>query len=263
MRILVTGGNGYIGKSIYENLKYTHEISLETRQTLDLTDSSAVDLYFSDNEFDIVIHCAVKGGIRLYPDDFSVLDANLQMYYNLLKHSSKFKKFIHIGSGAELHSKHTPYGLSKHVIRASMFEKYNFYNLRVFGVFDENELETRFIHSNIKRYIQGEAIQVNEIKKMDFIYMNDFLRIIELYLTEDTLPKELNCCYATKVNLMAIASMISNLDTHTVPIHVNQNSIARDYIGTYDQFISEIPLIGLETGIKNVYTKLKERYATN
>jgi nucleoside-diphosphate-sugar epimerase len=263
MEILVTGANGYIGNAICEKLSKVHTIHKLSRDLFDLTDSTKVDEYFLFKKFDVVIHCAVQGGSRLKSETFSMMDANLQMYYNLLRHSDKFDKFINIGSGAELHSKHTPYGLSKHVIRSSMSEKQNFYNLRVFGLFDENELETRFIHSNIKRYIESKPIEVNEIKKMDFIYMYDFLNIVEFYLTENTVPKELNCCYETKVNLIAVANIISNLDSHTVPININQNAITRDYIGTYDQFVSEIPLIGLETGIKNVYTKLKERYATN
>ncbi len=263
MEILVTGTNGYIGNAICERLSKIHNVHRLSRDVFDLTDSSKVDEYFLFKKFDVVIHCAVQGGTRLKSETFSMMDANLQMYYNLLRHSDKFNRFINIGSGAELHYKHTPYGLSKHVIRSSISEKANFYNLRVFAIFDENELDTRFIHNNIKNYIQRKPIEVNEVKKMDFIYMADFLNIIEFYLSGDTAPKELNCCYESKLNLLAIADIISNLDAHRVPINIKSNAIARDYIGVYDSFLLEIPTIGLQNAIEFVYTQLKQRYATN
>ena len=130
-KILVTGANGYIARAIIHKFNDTHEVNTLTRRDVDLTDSRDVDDYFKYYQFDVVIHCAVQGGSRLQPETMDMLDANLKMYYNLLKHKDKFSKFIHIGSGAELNAKHTPYGLSKHVINASMSEKDNFYNLRI------------------------------------------------------------------------------------------------------------------------------------
>jgi GDP-L-fucose synthase len=258
MEILVTGANGYIGNAICEKFSKTHKVHRLSRDLFDLTNSKDVDEYFLFKKFDVVIHCAVQGGSRLKPETFSMMDANLRMYYNLLRHSDKFDKFIHIGSGAELYSKHTPYGLSKHVIRASMSEKENFYNLRVFGLFDENELDTRFIKANIKNYISKNTIQVQQIKKMDFMYMPDFLSIVERYLTDEQLPKELDCCYQGKLNLIAIATMINNLSDYHVKIDIKENNVMRDYIGENNDFLSNLKLIGLEKGIQNVYEKIKK-----
>ena len=257
-RILVTGANGYVARAIINKFNNTHEVNTITRSDIDLTDSKQVDEYFLFNKFDVVIHCAVKGGSRLEPETMDMLDANLKMYYNLLRHKDKFTKFIHIGSGAELYAKHTPYGLSKHVIRASMSEKDNFYNLRIFGVFDENELDTRFIKSNIKKYINHESIEIHQMKKMDFIYMGDFLKIVDRYINDDDgLPKELNCVYKEKVNLLAIACNIVSLSDYSVAFDLNHNNIMQDYIGEYDEWLDGLDLIGLDAGIQNVYEKLK------
>ena len=84
MRILITGGNGYIAKSLFSNLYSKYKIVSITRQDFDLTDSFETIKYFSDKYFDIIIHCAVSGGSRLKSDDWDVLDDNLKMYYNLL-----------------------------------------------------------------------------------------------------------------------------------------------------------------------------------
>lgn len=257
-KILVTGASGYVARAIINKFNNTHEVNTITRRDVDLTDSSQVDDYFKYYEFDAVIHCAVQGGSRLQPETMDMLDANLKMYYNLLKHKDKFAKFIHIGSGAELNAKHTPYGLSKHVIRSSMSEKDNFYNLRIFGVFDENELDTRFIKSNIKRYINNESLEVYQTHKMDFIYMPDFLKILEEYVTSiDWLPKEIDCCYKEKYNLLAIATKISMLSDYPVKVDVTQLYIPRDYIGNYDRWLDRFEFTGLDKGILEVYQKLK------
>lgn len=257
-RILVTGANGYVARAIIHKFNNTHEVNTITRRDVDLTDSRQVDDYFKYYQFDAVIHCAVQGGHRLQTETMDMLDANLRMYYNLLKHRDKFDKFIHIGSGAELNAKHTPYGLSKHVINASMSEKDNFYNLRIFGVFDENELDTRFIKSNIKKYINHEPIEIHQMKKMDFIYMPDFLKIVERYIDDSSdLPKELDCVYKEKVNLLAIACNIVSLSEHSVAMQINHTNIMRDYIGEYNEWLDDLDLIGLDNGILNVYEKLK------
>jgi nucleoside-diphosphate-sugar epimerase len=151
MNILITGGNGYIAKNLYEGLKDKHNITRISRDDFDLTDRVLTDKFFEEKYFDVVIHTAISGGSRLRKDTEDVLDENLIMYYNLLANESKFKKFISIGSGAEIFSQEEPYGLSKHVINYSMKNKPNFHNVRIFAVFDENELETRFIKTNIKK----------------------------------------------------------------------------------------------------------------
>ena len=171
MKVLITGGNGYIAKSLYNAFKNQYDITSITRQDFDLTDSFNTLKYFSDKYFDVVIHCAISGGSRLKLDTWKDMDNNLKMYYNLLNCKDKFGKLIHFGSGAETNASESPYGLSKKVIAKSILEQDNFYNIKIFGVFDENELDTRFIKGNIKRYINKEPILIHQDKFMDFFYM--------------------------------------------------------------------------------------------
>ena len=130
MRILITGGNGYIAKSLYNSLKNKHDITCITRQDLDLTSFKEMNKFFRDKYFDVVIHCAVQGGSRLRLDSYKDMDVNLVMYYNLLQHKSHYNKLIHFGSGAELYNSESPYGLSKRIITKSILETDNFYNIR-------------------------------------------------------------------------------------------------------------------------------------
>ena len=147
MNILITGTNGYIGSTLSTRLE--GNITCLTRKEVDLTNSFQVDNFFKDKYFDVVIHCAMVGGNRLELDTPQVLDQNLIMYYNLLNNQSKFNHLISFGSGAEIYAQNTPYGLSEHVIAESIKDKFNFTNIRIFAVFDKNELDRRFIKSNI------------------------------------------------------------------------------------------------------------------
>jgi len=255
MNILITGGNGYIAKSLFTALKDKYNVMSISRYDFDLTNREATNNFFKHRLFDIVIHCAVKGGSRLTEDNGNITDGNLSMYYNLLANKSNFNRLIHFGSGAEIYAKDTHYGLSKHVIRQSILEKDNFYNLRIFGVFDENELDTRFIKANIKRYINKESIKIHQDKYMDFIYMPDLVKIVEYYINNNNLPKEINCIYNTVCTLTRIAQIINELDEYNVEVKV-ENSNGINYNGDEGNILP-IDFIGLKQGIKETYNKLK------
>jgi len=256
--ILITGGDGYIAKSIYNNLKDHYNITIVNRNNFDLTDREATNHFFQNRYFDCVIHAAIKGGSRLEKDPLEVTHINLSMFYNLLANQSKFSKLINFGSGAELGLPTDPYGLSKNVISTLIKNTSYFYNIRVFAVFDENELETRFIKANIKRYINKELMLIHKDRLMDFFYMKDFIEIIKYYLTNKILPKTIDCTYENTLMLSEIANIINNLDTHKVEIKTsNENDFA--YFGSKMPLeILNIKLVGLEQGLKETYNKLNE-----
>ena len=116
MRILITGGNGYLAKSLHSSLCKKYDITLVTKNDLDVTRREEVQHYFKDKYFDMVIHTAVRGGSRLNPlEGPDVVLSNLLMYDNLIRCRDKFDRLIHFGSGAE-ELTNTPYGFSKHII---------------------------------------------------------------------------------------------------------------------------------------------------
>lgn len=263
IKILITGGGGYIGKSLYSNLKQqnSYDVTSITRHDFDLTNSNAVNAWFNGKYFDVVIHTAVVGGSRLKPDNAQVLDYNLIMYYNLLQQKSHYNKFIHFGSGAEIHNPESPYGLSKRVIANSISEIDNFYNIRIYGVFDENELDTRFVKSNIKRYINREPMLIQD-KRMSFFYMQDLITLVKYHITTDPyeLMPESNCAYVASTSLMDIANMINELDYYKVPIYMDTQP-GVDYESSLNAPYG-LNYIGLKQGIQNVYDNLLHKYSS-
>jgi len=255
--ILITGGDGYIAKSIYNNLKDHYNITIVNRNNFDLTDREATNHFFQNRYFDCVIHAAIKGGSRLEKDPLEVTHINLSMFYNLLANQSKFSKLINFGSGAELGLPTDPYGLSKNVISTLIKNTSYFYNIRIFAVFDENELETRFIKGNILRYINNEPMQIHQDKTMDFFYMQDLIKVVEYYINEQEPPKEFDCVYNRIHRLSFVANTINNLDKHKVDITVSVEQEGTPYTSNYRNVELPIEFVGLEEGIKNVYNKLK------
>ena len=95
--ILIAGGTGMVGSSIYRNLikkgygnaKNKGLISSPTRKELDLIDKDAVRRWFKNNLPDVVIIAAAKvGGIlanSIYPADFILQNLKIQVKQLLLQ----------------------------------------------------------------------------------------------------------------------------------------------------------------------------------
>lgn len=257
MKILITGVNGYIGKSLFNYLKNKYDVTGLSRKDFDLTNAKSTIEFFEQKYFDVVLHCAISGGSRLKEDGFDVVDNNLSMYYNLKQCKSHFGKLINFGSGAENHAINTPYGISKKIISESVLNTENFFNVKIYAVFDENELDTRFIKSNIKRYINKEPILIYEHKKMTFFYMKDFIKLVEYMVITNSskLMKGNECGYIENFTLMQIAEIINGLGDYEVPILFSAKYGA-DYTSNLNAGYG-LNYVGLKAGIEEVYNKLK------
>ena len=258
MKILITGGNGYLAKSIFRGLNQIHNVTAVTRNHFDLVDSRATNAWFDSHQYDAVIHTAITGGSRLVKDRDDVLDNNLRMNYNLLQNKDKFRKLITFGSGAEIYNPHTPYGLSKSIAAKTINRTENWYNLRIFGVFDEHELDTRFIKSNLIRYINKKPMIVHSCKFMDFFYMEDLISLVKYYLISDNISKEIDCCYQEKMNLTNVAAIINSADKYRVPVEIlSQN---QDLYCSEKRTQLPVETIGIRRAITEIYQKMKNCY---
>ena len=254
MNILITGGNGYIAKSLYTNLKDKHNVTSINRKNFDLTDYHDTCSFFNKNKFDVVLHTAIVGGTRLKKDEDTVFEQNITMFNNLVANKNYFFKLITFGSGAETFHGNTLYANSKREISKQILDYSNFYNLNIFGVFDHNELNTRFIKSNIIRYIKKEPMLIHTNKIMDLFYMKDLINLVDHYIQNDNLVKTVNCSYETKSTLVNIAKFINTLSNYEVPININNKDCLEFYCGNSDL---PIETLGLEQGILDTYKIIK------
>ena len=230
MKILIIGTDGYIGKSLCYGLK-SYNITGINRKICDLTNSDQVNNFFKDKYFDVVIHCAAAGGSRLNKDNDKVFTNNIKMFENLFSNKSNYKKFIHFGSGAQ-YTPNTPYGLSKKLIADIINETPNFYNLIIYGVFDENELDTRFIKANILKCMDDKPMVIHKDKYMDFFHMKDLIELVKFYINNDNYNKSktIECKYEEVYRLTHIAEMISIILGKTCKIKMDEEGLDEPYI---------------------------------
>ena len=243
MNILITGGNGFVATEIYNKLKDKYKVHNPSRNELDLLDKKSLVKWFDQNAmYDLVIHTAIRGGSRLIPDAADIFYDNIKMFYNLLEHKHKFKKLINFSSGASydrqqdingvndilMSNPDDYYGFSKNIIDRLILNIDNFYNIRIFNVFSENEKESRFIKTCIRNVNQGQNIIIHNDRYFDFFWFNDLINVVEYYLTNNNLVKDIDLCYKEKFKLSEIAEFINKGDN----IKIIVNSVSDlNYIG--------------------------------
>lgn len=266
MKVLVTGANGFIGRNLVEGLCEEHSVTAITRNELQLTNSEAVNKYFTKNNFDIVIHCAFIGNNR-EDDRTEFIYYNILMVYNLLANKERFRYFISFGSGAELGNDlfpNTPYALAKNVIARILEPLPYAYNLRVFGCFGSDEPEKRFFRANIKRNLNSFPIEIHQNKRFSTIFIDDLVEVVMYYvynLSKKDLQKTLDCCYRMQYDLLDFAEKINQYSNLQSEIKVLDPSHGEDYLGDGKALEDlKIPFKGLDQGIEETIRKIANEY---
>jgi nucleoside-diphosphate-sugar epimerase len=192
-KVCVLGAGGFVGKNL---LRDTNWVGL-TRHDVDLTDQKAVEKYFSEHEYDVVIHCAVIGGSRLKQDDGDVTHKNILMFENVVR---VFKgKLLYFSSGAALRGTPPtdPYGLSKWLIDRRIETIPGAHSLRIWGCYGSGEIPTRF-SAVCKR--EGHVI-IGQDRYFDFIDVEDVRKIVVEYVNGVRHEKECDLVYPEKLLL--------------------------------------------------------------
>ena len=208
-KICITGASGTIGRILTAGLKHHDITALQGRADLDLMDAQAVEDYFTANEFDCVIHCAIAGAADIGSPDFDIFRNNWVMYNNLEHMGHSYRKLINIASGAELgygarrreydltQSWPTePYALSKNMIARDVIKHIGWCNLRLYGII----ANTRVFEVLQAAVDRGETtFTMFNDKYMDYIQPADIVKIVEHYVTNwHTQYRDINMVYVEK-----------------------------------------------------------------
>ncbi|MEI7498655.1 MAG: NAD-dependent epimerase/dehydratase family protein [Candidatus Falkowbacteria bacterium] len=276
IKILLTGGTGFIGRNLLEQLGGKYQIISPNKQELDFSDCEAVDRFFMNQQFDFVIHAANIGGVRGISHSLDTTQVNLSMFFNLVRHKEKFKKMIILGSGAE-YDKSRPlsnideesfdqvipsnrYGFEKYVI-SKFVEKYeDIICLRLFGVFGKYEnYRVRFISNVLCMALLRLPIVMQQDVVFDYIFIDDLVKIIDLFITKKEYKfKFYNVGSGVPVKLSELAERINSLTGNGLPIKIINPGMGNEYTCNIKRLLEEISInsISMDESI----LKMKDYY---
>jgi nucleoside-diphosphate-sugar epimerase len=264
LKVLITGANGFVGNFITTQLESKYDLLTPSSKELDLTNLVQVENWFTQNEVDVVVHCALSGREVLSSTDPKYLSDGLLMFRNLWLQKEQYTRFVNLGTAYEFdltknnnkilehdflyHLPKTSYGYAKNVAARIIKDTPGFYNLKLFGVFHETESLNRFFQK-VKH--QDEVVIYNDIY-LDYMYLPDILPMLELMIQGHSQHSDVNMVYSHKYRLSDMAEILCEhlaLPLSKIKIiNPTGNNLTGDSVALSSYKFS---LIGLEQGLRN------------
>lgn len=248
MKILITGGHGFVGKTLVDRLNSMKmDIVYPSSRELNLMDKEEVDNYFEMNKIDMVVHLAARlGGVGVVMNKQTMfLEDNLLINYNITKSAidHNISKFITFGSSCcygdtlpiplqeEYLWKDIPentYGVCKLVILEHLRSQntMNWVYLLPPNIYGPNdhffEKDAHFIPATIQKIEQavsegrrsisvwGDGTQVR-----DFLYVDDLVDVLVDAICSDIYDRNpVNVATSTGVTVKETVEMLCELMGH-------------------------------------------------
>ena len=274
--IIGAGPNGVTGNLFKEKLKNKFNVLAPSSKELDLTNDSAVDKFFNENEIDYVVHCATFRPLHNTTAHFvdDILESNLRMYFSLARQSYKYKKMIYFGSGAEYNKTNAivnareedigrtipiePYGFGKYIMNEHCRHSENIVNFRLFGTINPLERCTKNVISNMcAKAIIGTDINLKRDCRFSFIDMADVLLLVETALQSNIIRHDYNITDGRTYLLSEIACIVSSISGKNISVKFQYEGLNREYTGSNLRILSVVNerfrFSNIEDSIKRVY----------
>jgi GDP-L-fucose synthase len=263
MRILLTGGSGFIGRNLVEHLSRTHEVLAPTHAELDLADPGELDGWFSKHEVDVVVHGAVRPGHRNASDPSRQLWTNLRMFFGLLRNAHRFGRLVFLSSGAvydvarpldrvaEEHlGRSLPsdeHGLSKYAIARYLEQAFrtgaaDVVELRLFGVFGKYEdYAIRFVSNAICKSLLDLPITLRQNRTFSYLYVDDLGPIVERFLAGRHAEAAYNVVPDWTDDLADLARRVKAKSGKDLPIIMGEPGSGLPYSASNERLRRELP----------------------
>lgn len=276
-KILIVGASGFIGRNIKEYLEKEtdlYEIYAPASKEFDISNEQEVKNQILKKYYDVIIHAAVYNPrVGSNKDATKELDKNLRMFFNFERYQSYYGKMLYFGSGAEFDKRdnisminedssgngipETDYGFYKYIINQTIKNSENIYNLRVFGLFGKYENWRRtFISGACCKALKNTPITMRQNVYFDYMYIDDFCKIIKWFIDHDAKYKTYNITTGKKIDLISIAEIVKKISKKDIPIYICKEGLASEYSASNQQLLNEIHSLTftpMEDAIQDLY----------
>ncbi|MCX6727089.1 MAG: NAD(P)-dependent oxidoreductase [Candidatus Shapirobacteria bacterium] len=281
MKVLITGGNGFIAKNFKESFSEKYEIFAPSRTELDLLQTRQVAEYLIKNKFDVVIHAANYDAAPKHStkDPQKVLENNLKMFFNIVRNEKNYGKMIFLGSGAEYCRENwipkmgegyfdndipkDQYGLSKYIMTKFALKSPKTVNLRLFAVYGKYEdFRVRVISNMCYEAVKSKSIHLRKNLRFDFLLVDDLVKIVDYFISGEFKERIFNVCSGEVIDFLTIAKEIRRLSGMELEIIIENKKICGEYSGDNSRLLRAIG--GFEftswgTGVANLFHWFKDQ----
>ena len=137
-------------------------------------------------------------------------------------------------------------------------EKDNILNLRLFGIYGLGEDKSRVTSCIVNSNIAKEPIILNQNVKFDFIYIDDFCRIVEYFLNNSTNEKFINVSPTESIEIIDLAKIVNDFSDYKSEIIVKNPGMNREYTGDNAKLLSiikDFSFTSYKEGMKKFYSQ--------
>lgn len=277
-RVLITGGTGFIGSHLKDELAGSCTVLSPTHQELDLRDPVAVERYLGEQQPEAIVHCADHPP-RPGETGAELLTINLQMYFALARHLGRgVRQLIHFGSGAE-YDKSRPlvrireevfgerippgeYGLGKYLIGHWAEATAGALNLRLFGIFGPREhYLIKFISNAIVKNLLGLDIVIHQNVRFSYLWIGDLVTVVKHFLQHPPKHRSYNVVPDRTVDLAEIVACINAVANRPSKVTVLKRGLGREYTADDGRLRAELPDLRF-TELRSAIAQLYAYYAS-
>ena len=258
MKMLLTGGTGFVGRNVLPALARQFSVDAPGRSELNLLDELSVETFVRNGGYDVVVHLANSTPAKNAVDRADrILADSLRAYFNLRRNADAFGKMLYIGSGAEYDKRypiacaseadigrHVPqddYGFAKYVMNEDARHSANVYNIRVFGCYGPTDAKTKFIRDAIDCCLENRPITIRQDCLFDYMYVEDLAGVITAMSDASLRHHDYNVCTGRRIALSEVAAEVARQMGNNRPIEIAKPGWNREYTASNSRFMAEFP----------------------
>lgn len=269
MKILLTGGTGFIGSNVIHVLRKKYDVISPRRYELNILNTQEVETHILKNKYDVILHFANPNPTKNKLDEnIGMFESSLKCFMNFYRMREHFGKLLYIGSGAEFDKSKEIHKVSEHEFDKSVpcdeygFAKYimnhlakqadNIYNLRIFACYGPGDWESKFITHCIRCVLNNQDITIKQDCIFDYLHVNDFAKILSYFIENTPLYHDYNIASGTSIPLLQIAQKVLEISGSKKEIKILKDGMNKEYTASISRLTNEIgdyKFMSLDEGI--------------